>query len=74
MTSWLHQRVEFVKDEPGTLLILLVLFSYLLFFPGGACSFEITEANTAHLIDHHDGDHGEPHADTHEGDDHPEGH
>lgn len=34
----LRDRVEFVPEEPGTLLILLVLFTSLLFAPGGVFS------------------------------------
>jgi hypothetical protein len=41
--NWLKNRIDFVGDEPGTLLILLVLACYLLFFPGGACSIQVDD-------------------------------
>lgn len=40
ISSWLRARVDFVADEPGTLLILFVVASWLLFFPGGACGVD----------------------------------
>lgn len=31
----LRSRVEWVDDEPGTLLVLIILLSFLAFAPGG---------------------------------------
>ena len=57
------QRVEYVPEEPGTLLLLFILFAFLLFAPGGACSVMPPQHVDAHGDVHaHDGEHDE-HAD-----------
>ena len=33
-----RSRIEWVSDEPGTLLVLFILISFLVFAPGGACT------------------------------------
>lgn len=43
----LRKRVEFVPEEPGTLLILVVLFTGLLFAPGGVFSIGPTSDDRA---------------------------
>lgn len=53
--NWLKKHIDLVGDEPGTLLILLMLACYLLFFPGGACSV----ADTGELDHAVHADHGE---------------
>ena len=51
LPRWIRDRVEFVSEEPGTLLVVLVVASWLLFFPGGACG--IDEAAMPHPPEAH---------------------
>jgi hypothetical protein len=43
----MRARVEFVPEEPGTLLILIVLFTSLVFAPGGVLSIGPTDEDRA---------------------------
>jgi hypothetical protein len=57
--SWIRARIDFVADEPGTLLILFMVASWLLFFPGGACG--IDEASMPSPPEDHGHDEAAPH-------------
>lgn len=46
--SSLRKRIEFVADEPGTLLVLLIAAIFLLFFPGGPLSHDAAAGAAAH--------------------------
>lgn len=38
MSSPMKRRIEFIPEEPGPMLLLIILAVFLLFSPGGACS------------------------------------
>lgn len=53
----LRKRIEIVPDEPGTMLLLLIVGVFLLFTPGGACNYDAAASATPtveHLDDAHD--------------------
>ena len=52
--STLRKRVEFVADEPGTLLVLLIAAIFILFFPGGPLSHDAAAGHADDAAPAHD--------------------
>lgn len=50
----LRKRVQFEADEPGVLLVLLILAVFLLFSPGGACNYDAAAGATPVATQHAD--------------------
>lgn len=58
MASSSQRRIEFVPEEPGPMLLLIILAVFLLFSPGGACSAGDYADNGGATTAGHDHDHG----------------
>ncbi len=54
LRDFFRQRFELVEDEPGTVLVLLIAVTFVLFSPGGACNYDATPEHLPASA--HDGD------------------
>ncbi len=52
------RRIEFIPEEPGPMLLLIILAVFLLFSPGGACSAGSHPDDAGASADHGHADHG----------------